>query len=177
MLARCCRLEPVGQQAFRSLEARRLIRRPDKLGRPVFTDRVMSSYRDGLESVVRAASRRSLDCGETGLPLGMRFISAREFASLLPAARAAEPVRLRSDRRFPGSALRAFIASERSLLAEFLRAPSGPRLSEIDYTWAHFPDEPDLSSPDPGFIARARVAALYYDERLRRLESVLDDAF
>ena len=174
MLARCCRLEPAGQDVFRSLEARRLVRRPDKRGRPVLTDRVMSSYRDGLEAEVRAASRPFFDCGETGLPLGARTISESEFAALLPAAAVTgQAVRVRPDRRFAGSAVRPFIASERSLLAEFLRAPSGPRLSEIDYAWAHFPDEPEPSSPDQGFVARARVAALYYDERWRRIESVL----
>jgi hypothetical protein len=52
-------------------------------------------------------------------------------------------------------------------------APLGALLAAADYTWAHFPDVPDLSAPERGFIARARVAALYYAERLRRIESVL----
>ncbi|HTZ53405.1 MAG TPA: hypothetical protein VMF68_17170, partial [Spirochaetia bacterium] len=50
-------------------------------------------------------------------------------------------------------------------------------LDDVDYAWAHFPDRPEPSSPgqgiEPGFVARVGVAARFYDERLRRVESVL----
>jgi len=87
--------------------------------------------------------------------------------------------------RFHSERLAEFLAAERSRLEELAEAAaafisSGERgeslgglLAESDYAWAHFPDAPDLSAPDRGFVARARVAALYYAERLRRIESVL----
>ena len=31
---------------------------------------------------------------------------------------------------------------------------AGVLSAEADYTWAHFPDQPDLSAPGPGFAAR-----------------------
>ncbi|HET6452402.1 MAG TPA: 6-hydroxymethylpterin diphosphokinase MptE-like protein [Spirochaetia bacterium] len=170
-LAACARLLPPGQDAFQALAARRLISRTDKQGQPVLTDRVLSSYRDSLESEVQHFPGRFFDCGVTGLPLGAKTVSEEEVAALLPSAPpAGERIRVREGQEFTGTALRPFLSGERARLADFLRDPDGSRLADIDYTWAHFPDEPDLSSPGPGFLARARVAALYYDERLRRIE-------
>jgi hypothetical protein len=181
MLSRGSRFDPVGQGAFQALAARRLLRKTDKRGRPVLTDRVMGSYRDGLEAEAHDASGRIFDCGETGLPLGVRQVSERELEELLPGGPLpAERLRSTSARPFPVEALRPFVRDERALLARLVReaaghGPSsiGTLLAEADYTWAHFPDQPDLSSPDRSFVARARVAAMYYDERLRRIQTLL----
>jgi hypothetical protein len=81
--------------------------------------------------------------------------------------------------------VRAFVRAERDILRhgdDLLRAAisSGAVseeclsfLKEADYTWVHFPDAPGEGMPDRGFLARARAAAGYYAERLRRLESFL----
>jgi hypothetical protein len=186
MLAGSTRLDPIGQASYRALNARRLLRIPDKNGRPILTDRVLSSYRDSLAEETSASVERVFDCGETGLPLGVPAIPAGRFEELLRCGPAA-PRRLRIDqeRRFDGAQLADFVAAERSLLADVARAAAGfgasaetgdslgALLAEADYTWAHFPDVPDLSALDRGFVARARVAALYYAERLRLIESVL----
>ncbi len=189
-LSRATRTHPVGQDAFVGLAARPLLLRPDKHGRPVPTDRVMRSYRDGLEAEVAGSGARVYDCGETGLHLGVRLLSPGELAGLLPQRPySGPPIVAREERRFPASALKPFIAEERALLDRLLREAVVPAagesttpiltdlLREADYTWAHFPDPPELSSPenviDRSFVARARVAAMYYDERLRRIEAVL----
>ena len=122
--------------------------------------------------------------------MGVRAVSAAEFARLLPPAAGPAPrIEVNAGRGFTGSALGAFLADERSLLGRLLRRSGAigegsseqpglaDLLSEADYIWAHFPDPPDLSSPekmiDRSFIARARVAAMYYDERLRRIEAAV----
>ncbi len=184
MLAGSSRLAPVGQSGYIALAGRHLVRRADKHGRPVLTDRVLSSYRDSLEEEMRESSGRVWDCGETGLPLGVRLITTSGFAETLRgAAPSAERLNVDRTRRFSADRLARFVSSERALLERVAAAaglssavedPDLPRLlADADYTRAHFPDQPDLSSPGQGFLARARVAALYYAERLRRIESVL----
>ena len=184
MMAGSCRLAPVGQAGFHALAGRNLLHRTDKHGRPVLTDRVLSSYRDSLEEEMREESERVWDCGETGLPLGVRAIHTSQLEEALQGtAPTSERLQVDRARRFPVDRLARFVASERTLLERLALAaglPSaladpalGGLLAEADYTWAHFPDLPDLSAPSPGFVARARIAALYYAERLRRVESVL----
>jgi hypothetical protein len=186
MLAGSTRLEPVGQASYRVLAGRSLLRLLDKHGRPILTDRVLSGYRDNLAEELRASTGRVLDCGETGLPLGARVISAARFEELLQSVPTSAPgLLVNQEKGFDGARIEGFVAAERSLLAEVATAAAGSGVSaqaggslgallaEVDYTWAHFPDVPDLSAPDRGFVARARVAALYYGERLRRIESVL----
>jgi hypothetical protein len=194
MMAASTRLDPVGQAAYRAFVDRRLMRVADKHGRPIITDRVLSSYRDSIEEELGGQEGRALDCGETGLSLGVRAITTGRFEELLQNSPVGTPrLLLDRSRRFEGSRLAEFLAAERSLLldcadaaaaggsggtGESRRAAEPVRslsslLSEADYAWAHFPDVPDLSAPDRGFLARARVAALYYAERLRRIESVL----
>jgi hypothetical protein len=182
MLARATRMDPVGQASYRALEGRRLLRVPDKNGLPVLTDRVLSSYRDSLADRVRDSSGRVFDCGPTGLPLGVDRVSLPRFQELLAGAAVTGP-RLHVDRkrRFAAEHLAGFMAAERALLADVARAAAAPAadpglgalLADADYVWAHFPDVPDLAAPDRGFTARARIAAQYYGERLRRVESVL----
>ena len=185
MHAGSSRMAPPGQAVVVALAGRRLARLADKHGRPVMTDRVMASYRDTLEEELREFAQRVWDCGETGLALGVRWISAGQLESALQEVPRGETPRLRVDtaRRFSADRLRHFVESERALLEDGGggrgTSPAEPDpglgslLQDADYTWAHFPDEPDLAAPGPGFVARARVAALYYAERLRRVESVL----
>jgi hypothetical protein len=185
MLAASGRFEPVGQSSYRALAGRRLMRVADKHGRPVLADRVLLSYRDSLEEELGDSAGRVLDCGETGLPLGVRAISTERFQELLLGTPVQSPrLRVDQERRFEGDRIADFVAAERSLLLDVAEAAAaggtggresglGGMLAEADYAWAHFPDVPDLSAPDRGFLARARVAALYYAERLRRIESVL----
>jgi hypothetical protein len=185
MMAASTRMDPVGQAAYRALVGRRLTRVADKHGSPVLTDRVLSSYRDSMEAELGGSEGRAVDCGETGLSLGVRAITTARFEELLLDTPAASP-RLVVDRGrgFDGDRVAGFLAAERSLLLDLADAAAaggreepagrlGELLSEADYAWAHFPDVPDFSTPDRGFLARARVAALYYAERLRRIESVL----
>jgi len=190
-LEHSCRFAPVGQSGFQALAVRRLLRAGDKQGQTVLTDRVMSSYRDALQAELRADSHRTVDCGSTGLPLGVRTISLRELGDRLagtPGLRdTAERLQVKSGGRYPSERLGSFIAQERARLARMAaaaadRAGTAPEimeeiLDEVDYAWAHFPDRPEPSSPgqgiEPGFVARAGVAARFYDERLRRIESML----
>ena len=184
MLAGSSRLAPVGQAGYHALAGRHLLQGTDKHGRPVLTDRVLSSYRDSLEEEMRESSARVRDCGETGLPLGVRAIATSQLEEALKGvAPSAERLQIDRTRRFPGARLVRFAASERALLERVALAAGHPSavedpalgglLADADYTWTHFPDLPDLSALDRGFVARARVAALYYAERLRRIESVL----
>jgi hypothetical protein len=183
MHAGSTRLAPAVQTGYLALAGRRLVRQNDKHGRPVLTDRVLSSYRDSLEEEMRQSSERVWDCGETGLPLGVRWIATRELEQALQRVLPqTERVRIDRTKRFARDRLKRFVESERALLNRLELAAGRPAveepglgalLSEADYTWTHFPDVPDLSAPAPGFVARARVAALYYAERLRRIESVL----
>ena len=46
-------------------------------------------------------------------------------------------------------------------------------LDEVGHVWLHFPDPPEGGTPSDGFIARARVAAGYYLQRITRMESVV----
>ena len=185
MTAASTRLEPVGLASYRALASRRLLRVTDKHGRPTLTDRVLGSYRDSIEQELSGSGERVFDCGETGLPLGARVVTTERFEELLEQNPAASP-RLHVDagKRFPGDRIAGFVRSERALLLDLARAAgdagaagdgsAASLLAQCDYAWTHFPDMPDLSAPDRGFLVRVRIAALYYAERLRRIESVLE---
>ena len=183
MHAGSTRMAPAVQTGYLALAGRRLVRQNDKHGRPVLTDRVLSSYRDSLEEELRQSSERVWDCGETGLPLGVRWIATSGLEQALQCVPPqTERVRIDRTKRFARDRLKRFVESERALLERVALAAGRPAveepglgalLSEADYTWTHFADVPDLSAPAPGFVARARVASLYYAERLRRIESVL----
>jgi hypothetical protein len=186
MLCGSSRTDPVGQAGWRALTGRRLVTLTDKNGRPVRTDSVLSSYRDSLAEELEPFTSRVLDCGESGIPLGVRAIRSERFEELLMGG-PASPWRLRVDpeKGFRGERIAGFLSAERALLSRAARASArfeetgddaeslGALLADADYAWAHFPDVPDLSAPQRGFAARARVAALYYAERLRKIESVL----
>ena len=87
--------------------------------------------------------------------------------------------------RFSRNALESVLDGEADLLARAARAtrdaivtsaPGGQcaeLLRAVDYTWVHFPDEPDLASPGKSFLARVLVAIEYYAQRLERLRPAL----
>jgi len=185
-LAGASRLSAPDSPSFRAMSARRRTLAGDKHGQRVLTDSVLESYGESLRRIVAGAGPRVLDAGSTGLPLGAPLITQSELK---------ERVRRTGGKRAPlepvcaplcsVESVRAFIWAEREILRHgdgLLRAAisSGAAseeclsfLREADYTWVHFPDAPGDGMPDRGFLARARAAAGYYAERLRRLESLL----
>jgi len=186
MLNGASRLRPVGQDAFQALAARVLLHAPGKRGGFVHTDKVLKSYRDNVENVVRDSTARVMDLGPQGLDLGIRRISMGEWEDRL-ACGSAPPARLEIDtgRVFPRDLVRRFIQTEKDLLERALdalretTAEGGASeecrmlLREIDYAWVQFPDPPGLENPDRSFLARARVAAGHYARRLERISSIL----
>jgi len=183
-LERSERLQPVGQAGFEALAIRRLLRSPDKHGQPVMTDRVMRSYRDALEKEARSARQQVYDCGPTGLPLGVRMLPLQELSDVLARSpETDERIRVDRGRGFSADRVRPFLADERQRLARMVEAAArsaGPAageleeiLADVDYAWAHFPDRPEPSSSAASFVARAAVAARFYDERLRRIQESL----
>ncbi len=187
MLTDGTRISPVGLDAYRAIAGRPLVRAASKDGDRVLTDTVLQSYRDSLEAEAEGAVGRIADCGAWGLDLGIRRIPVNELEERLAVGRSSR-ARLQKDctRRYRVEALPAFLASEGRLLERVIEETSRYTsqgsvipdelrllLSEVDYSWVHFPDEPDAASPGPGFLARVRVAAAYYAERLRRIASVL----
>jgi hypothetical protein len=182
MIAGARRFAPMGQAGFQALMGRPLLRVPDKNGKPVATDHVLHSYRDGLEQEARAGGLRVRDCGAVGLPLGVPRIVLEEMEERIGAGPAAAQGGLEIDpgRGFAAERLPGFLAAEMELLGRAISLGTAPRqgeagglLADIDYTWVHFPDEPDLDHPDQGFLARVRVAAAYYRQRLERMASVV----
>ncbi len=186
MLAGATRVRPVGQASYEALAGRRLVHALDKRGHPVLTDGVLRSYRDSLAAELSGDTGRVTDCGETGLPLGVPLVSEGDFEEMLRCVPSLDRrLRVSEETPFSVERLAELVAAERSRLRELAEAAAGflaaggpaesllRLLAECDYAWVHFPDVPDLSGPDRGFVARARIAALYYAERLRRIESVL----
>jgi hypothetical protein len=179
------RVRGVDQDAVGSLAARRAIREKDKAGDGVMTDLVLRSYRDGLRVEAAGSAGRVWDLGRTGLDLGISRIDEDAFLGRVRAAGACHPrITVRPGPAFPAASLLRFLDSEISLLdravgrlASLLSAakagaeiPVEDRslLAAVDYTFLHFPDgrEPDALSRS--FLARARVAALYYRQRIAR---------
>ncbi len=187
MLADSTRLFPVGLASYRAMAGRQLIREPAKDGQSVLTDAVLLSYRDSLREQAQQSGGRVFDHGGLGLDLGVRMITAAELEERLGSVIAPkERLRRDSTHRFPAHRLPSFLASERTRLERFVELASGCTTSgatvpdelrgllhELDYTWIHFPDEPDAGSLDRGFIARVRVAAGYYGQRMARAASIL----
>ena len=186
MLNGSSRLRPIGQDAFQALAARVLVRAADKRGGFVRTDKVLKSYRDSVEEVVRDSAARVMDFGPQGLELGIGRISMGEWEERL-ACGSAPPARLEIDTVsvFTRDQVRRFFQAEKGLLERALDAlrettagggaseECRALLREIDYTWVQFPDPPGLENPDRSFLARARVAAGHYARRLERIASIL----
>ncbi|MGD0725573.1 MAG: 6-hydroxymethylpterin diphosphokinase MptE-like protein [Spirochaetia bacterium] len=186
MLNGSTRLMPIGQDAFQALAARSLLHAPDKRGGTITTDRVLKSYRDNIESVVKDSETRVMDFGPQGLDLGVRRISMGEWEERIACGSSpAALLEIDSRKVFPRDRIHEFMQNERDLLAraiEALRkstAEGGASeecrtlLREIDYVWVQFPDPPGLESPDRSFLSRARVAAGHYARRLDRIASIL----
>ncbi len=188
-LASATRLAPVGHAAAAALAGRSLSWQPSARPGRVRTDRVLQSYRDLLETVVRddAVSReapRVFTVGGEGLPCGAPVVEPDELAGMLPARPGDAAAGVRSTRRRPidPSAVRTFLASETRLLDEALSMvrdllSSAPAASEADrrladavgYAWLHFPDEPDLGSRS--FLARAIPALATCRARIARVSA------
>jgi hypothetical protein len=168
-----------------------MLRERDGHGGQVLTDSILRSYRDGLRSECSAEAGRMWHLGSRGLDLGLRRIDAAGFLDRIRAAAARSP-RLGaaagtgrpSEQRVSTfllaemETLDAAIASLPCMIAAVSaagRLPPGCEtlLRTIDYAWVHFPDaEGGLragADRTVSFLARARVAAMYYRGRLGRL--------
>ncbi len=185
-LASSGRFRGTGQEAYAALQGRPLVRARDKNGSTVRTDLTMSSYRDGLENVLRPENSRVLDFGGTGLPLGIRHVGIKEAEEALSAARKTGGTYQRmANRAEDRGDVCAFIADEKralsaadSLITEAIASADpagtvrdgGRILRDVDYAYLHFPDFPSGDVPaDRGFLARALIAVRYYSGRLGRI--------
>jgi hypothetical protein len=176
------RLRPVGLDDFSAMAARSLVTVTGKAGTPLLTDRVLRSYRDSLQREAAAGEPRVLDVSPDGLPLGVRALSLAEMEDALSHSGARGP-RLSVDtaRGFNAGGAAGFLHAEKALLQRVLDQQPGREpdagladmLEEIEHAWVHFPDRPDGGMPSPGFLARVRVAAGYYLQRIARIESVV----
>jgi hypothetical protein len=186
MLVRGSRCRPVGQDSFAALAARSLLSVAGKRGGHVTTDSLFRSYRDSLDNEIAGAPNRVADIGSNGLPLGAALIGIPEFEERLGGSAAGAALQRDRGRGFPPDRVQALLSAERELLrvaGGMLRGshdgaldPALPGLvQQIDYAWAHFPEYPDQpgGAPGPGFLARVRVAAGYYEQRLSRILSVV----
>ncbi len=179
------RMHGIDQDSVRSLALRRTLREADKSGAVVLTDLVLRSYRDGLRLQVAGDVGRAWDLGRTGLELGVGRIDEEGFLRRVRAAGASRPrIEVRPGRPFAVEAVRRVLAGEARLLEEAagrivgvlrsggtggLDAQAGALLEAADYAFLHFPDREAAAAPSPSFLARARVAALYYAGRASRL--------
>jgi hypothetical protein len=186
MLAGSNRYRPVGHDAFQSLTARSRLRVTDKRGKPVATDPVLKSYRDGLQSELDGEELRVMDFGPSGLDLGVRWISIEEWEERLGRAPAGRTrLEIDPEQGFALDQLRGFLSQEKDLLTRAIGALGNATetgivsdecralLWETDYAWVHFPDPPGLENPDRSFLARARIAAGYYAQRLEKILSII----
>ncbi|HVP18741.1 MAG TPA: 6-hydroxymethylpterin diphosphokinase MptE-like protein [Spirochaetia bacterium] len=185
-LAGSFRLDAAEGTSFKAIVERRKKIVPDKTGRPVLTDAILASYRDSLRRIVAYAGGRVYDACASGLDLGAPRVSHRELKEMVNAAGEGGHT-LEAGRASVTTVerLRSFIRSELEILdrgEELLRAALGSStaspdclrfLDDADYALIHFPDWPRNEAPDRGFLARADVAARYYAERLRRVQSLL----
>ena len=180
------RLSAPDGPSFRAISARRRRLAEDKHGKRVLTDSVLESYGESLRRIVAGAGPGCWMQGPRVFPWEPRS-SPRVSCKRECAAREEEGRPLNQGVLLfaQPESVRAFVRAECEILRHgdgLLRAAisSGAAseeclsfLREADYTWVHFPDAPGDGMPDRGFLARARAAAGYYAERLRRLESLL----
>jgi hypothetical protein len=185
------RLCGVDQQSVGSLASRRMLYERNRHGVQVATDVVLRSYRDGLRRECSAEAGRMWDLGTAGLDLGLRSIGAGSFLERIRAAGARSP-RLAAAKGSggpPAGQVAAFLRAEIEILDTAIAAipgmlaaassagglppGSGSLLGAIDYAWVHFPDaDGGLRAGGDrtvSFLARVRVAAMYYRGRLARL--------
>jgi hypothetical protein len=185
-LAQAARLSPPDVPSFRAMAARRSTAAKDKTGHMILTDPILLSYRETLLRVVAASGSRVWDVGSAGLDLGAPRITGKELVQRVRGARTrCVPLALGSVPLCSSQTAGAFVRSEKenllrgtALVRDALRSGSPSLeclsfLAESDYTWVHFPDSPSPDLPDMSFLARVNAAALYYAERLRRVESLL----
>jgi hypothetical protein len=183
------RMHGVEQDSVRGLALRRTIRETGKTGSAVLTDLVLRSYRDGLRMQAAASAGRIWDMGATGLDLGVGRVDEEGFLRRVRAAGAGRPrIEVREQRAFAVEEVRKALAGEVRLLeqagarfggllraghAGCLDAESKAILEAAGYAVLHFPDREAAAAPSSSYLARARVAALYYAGRVSRvLESL-----
>jgi hypothetical protein len=185
MLVRTDRIRPVDHAAYTALAARAKIHGQDKNGRPILTDVVMKSYRDGLSRILAQEGQgRAWDIGPSGLPLGIKAVSPGEAAEMLSGTSGIHDTRTETRVSFPENEIREFLRGEKALLKRAsdrirsllstgstgaLSRDDRELLKEIDYAYIHFPDESDEKAPNRSFLARALVAAEYYATRIERI--------
>ncbi len=184
------RTHGVVQDFVRALASRPSIRERGKDGARVATDSVLRSYRDGLRAEAARETGRIWDLGRTGLDLGIGRIGEDEFARRVigaSGARGGARVEIRTGPLISSAALQGFLRGERELLGRVaerittLLAGSGQAeaaldeedaalLASVDYAYVHFPDQPCLPAASRSFLARARVAASYYGQRIENMQ-------
>lgn len=181
-LLAAARTRGVEQDAARTLWRRGSIREVGKTGGQVATDMVLRSYRDGLRLEAAPFAGRTWDLGATGLDLGLPRVDGKTFLGMVGGRGAGRPgVEVRKGPGFAGEAVARALRAEAALLREAAsrvsallagRQPAGPGdrdlLEQAAYALLHFPDREAATEPTPGFLARARVALLYYAERASR---------
>jgi hypothetical protein len=191
------RTHGVAQESVRALVSRPAIRERGKNGAQIATDSVLRSYRDGLRMEAAGEAGRVWDLGRTGLDLGIGRIGEDDFARRVSVASGvhdasgvndAGRVDAREGPVFSLAALERFLRGEQELLDRAVEritrliASPGPAgeievrgddaalLADIDYVYVHFPDQPNLPGPSRSFLARTRVAASYYRQRIEILK-------
>lgn len=176
------RTRGVEQDSVRTLWRRGSIRETDKTGAQVSTDMVLRSYRDGLRLEAAPFAGRAWDLGGTGLDLGVPRVDGKTFLGMVGGRGIGRPrVEVREGHGHSAEAVGRALQAEAGLLREAAsqvsrllaaRQPAGPAerelLEQAAYALLHFPDREGASDPSQGFLARARVALLYYAERAAR---------
>jgi hypothetical protein len=174
MLAGSGRCRPAGQDVYAAMAARPLLPTEGKRGGVVLTDGVLRSYRDTLVDELAGSTGRVADIGQAGLPLGVALVDDAALEARLRSAPGGPPLGAEASGPYNARGAADFLTEESAILrraADVLgssEAEDAEILAEIDYAWVHFPDVPDRLKPDPGFLARARVAARWYAQRLER---------
>jgi hypothetical protein len=188
MLVRCARRNPPGSDLYAALAARPRLHAEGKSGHAVITDSLLRSYRDTLAARIAPEAGRVADVGARGLPLGALLLPVTEMEQRLAGSAAVRGVAVDAARRFAPDAVRAFVGEELRLLADArdsLRDAAAARPADaaaealvrsVDYTWAHFPEFPDVPGLTAAFVARVRVAVAWYEKRLRRVDAALQAA-
>jgi hypothetical protein len=181
LISASTRLRSAEQGAFSAFLARPRIMERDKNGGRVPTDSVLRSYRDQLERSMTAHAGSVIDIGPTGLALGVRHVGLDEAEEILAdhPEKGAEPG-LGAGRALEGDACE-FLRAEAGALKDAedaaVRAMSADAdaagieaLRAVDYAYIHFPDYPEPGTGlEKSFLARARIAFMYYAERLGRI--------
>jgi hypothetical protein len=161
---------------------------PSKTGESVRSNQAMKNYRELFQREF-ATSRRIRDIAGSGLPLGLRTLTAEEAYAVLAAGAAAGGARNTGERTTPHTTalVRAFVRRElesltglRGILTGEITAGTEQLegfLDTCDYLWAHFPDYAGAEGKHPvlgdlGFLKRVRAEI---DPFINLLQGVLKE--